>query len=102
MDQKRIKFLDNSNTVFSIIFIIEAILKIIAFGDTYFVANWNKFDFFVVSASLFDFVIEFGWIDMEGGQGLLILPKIARILRVLRVTRILRLAGKAKSLQSIL
>lgn len=64
MSQELINFLAFSNNVFSIIFIIEAILKIIAFGNTYFDANWNRFDFFVVSASIFDFIMEAEVIEM--------------------------------------
>jgi hypothetical protein len=85
-----------TNNVFTVIFIVEAILKIIAFGSTYLVNNWNKFDFFVVCASIFDVILEI--FEFDGGAALAVLPKIARVMRVLRVTRILRLAGKAKSL----
>ena len=38
-------------------FIFEAILKMIAYGSTYFSDAWNKFDFFVVMASIFDVVL---------------------------------------------
>mmetsp|Transcript_20712 Transcript_20712/g.31742 ORF Transcript_20712/g.31742 Transcript_20712/m.31742 type:complete len:83 (-) Transcript_20712:1422-1670(-) len=47
-----------SNIIFSIIFIIEAILKLIAFGDSYFENAWNKFDFFVVISSIFDLLLD--------------------------------------------
>jgi hypothetical protein len=43
-----------SNYVFTVIFIGEALLKLIAYGDTYFNNTWNQFDFFVVVASVFD------------------------------------------------
>ena len=46
--------LDISNYIFTVIFIVEAILKSIAYGDTYFNNTWNQFDFFVVAASIFD------------------------------------------------
>jgi len=85
-----------TNYIFTVIFIIEAILKIIAFGGSYLHNNWNRFDFFVVLASIFDIVLVV--FDFDGGAALSVLPKIARVMRVLRVTRILRLAGKAKSL----
>ena len=47
--------LEASNVVFTLVFIIECILKLIAYGKTYFQTGWNQFDFFVVSASIFDF-----------------------------------------------
>jgi hypothetical protein len=52
------KVIDYSNHVFTVTFLIEAILKFIAFGMTYFNNAWNKFDFFVVSASIGDVALE--------------------------------------------
>jgi hypothetical protein len=51
--------LDDINYVFTVIFIVEAILKLIAFGKRYYISNWNKFDFFVVCCSLLDFLLNF-------------------------------------------
>jgi hypothetical protein len=81
--------------IFTVIFLVEAILKIIAYGWSYFGTAWNKFDFFVVVASMLDFALEF--ID---GDILKDLPigNIAKVLRVLRVSRVLRLASKSKGL----
>ena len=43
------------NLVFTTIFIIECILKLLGFGlNGYFFSTWNKFDFFVVTCSLLD------------------------------------------------
>jgi len=58
------KGLGVSNTIFSFIFAVEATLKLIAYGRTYFDNSWNKFDFFVVSASVIDFILEM----MEGNS----------------------------------
>jgi hypothetical protein len=33
------------------------VLKMIAFGKSYFSNGWNKFDFFVVMAAIFDIVL---------------------------------------------
>lgn len=86
------RFLKMTNYIFAAIFIIEAILKLIAYGISYFYNSWNKFDFFVVAASILDLILE-----LLGGQsgGFL---NVTRVMRVLRVTRILRLAGRAKNL----
>jgi len=46
--------LDFTNYIFTVVFLVEAICKLIAFGKTYFNNSWNKFDFFVVCASIFD------------------------------------------------
>lgn len=40
------------NYGFSIIFIFEAIIKLIAFGSRYFRDAWNVFDFVIVVGSL--------------------------------------------------
>ena len=48
------KFMDTTNLIFTAVFIVEAILKLFAFGWSYYGPGWNKFDFFVVIASIFD------------------------------------------------
>jgi hypothetical protein len=90
------KMLDFSNYIFTAIFIVEASLKLVAFGRTYFKNAWNKFDFFVVVSSILDLVMSF--IGDSSLEFLAMGPQLARVLRVLRVTRILRLAGKAEGL----
>lgn len=88
-----------SNYIFSAIFFVEAVLKLIAFGRSYFRNSWNKFDCFVVVSSIFDVVLEIMGSSMSWlSAG----PQIARVMRVLRVTRVLRLFGKAKGLQAII
>lgn len=88
--------LDVTNYVFTGIFFVEAVLKLIAYGNSYFNSSWNKFDFFVVAASFLDVAMSvlgessFSWLSSA--------PQIARVMRVLRVARIIRLAGKAKNL----
>jgi len=47
-----------SNYIFTLIFFTEAVLKLVAFGSSYFKNGWNKFDFFVVVSSIFDVVLD--------------------------------------------
>jgi hypothetical protein len=61
-----------SNYVFALIFLVEACLKAVAYGKSYFRNAWNKFDFFVVSASIFDFLLEQA--DFQGGAFLTVGP----------------------------
>lgn len=99
--------MEMTNFVFTAIFIAEAILKLFAFGWSYFGTSWNKFDFFVVISSILDISLTF-YQDAEGGanQGgqerqqsaLSVAPQLARVLRVLRVSRVLRIAGHYKGL----
>lgn len=60
-------FIEFTNYIFTIIFIVEAILKLIAFGKSYFKNSWNKFDFFVVVASIFDVLLKFLEKVISGG-----------------------------------
>ena len=52
-------FLDLTNYIFTVIFIVEAALKLFAFGTAYFDTAWNRFDFFVVISSIFDVLLKF-------------------------------------------
>jgi hypothetical protein len=73
--------------VFSIIFTIEFIIKIIGLGCfQYFTDNWNKFDFVVVVGAWITLIME----EASGGEmNIGIFAKI-RILRLFRVSRLIR------------
>lgn len=94
--------MDITNIIFTIIFIIEAVLKLIAYGRTYFDNSWNNFDFFVVISSILDMILKL--LENIGGESnfLAVAPQLARVMRVMRVTRVVRLAGKDDGLQAIL
>ena len=72
-------------------FFLESSLKIVAMGfKAFWMSGWNKFDFFVVSASIGDILM--GFIFKGGGASFLrIGPQLARVVRVLRVSRLLKL-----------
>lgn len=92
--------LDTLNLVFTIIFIIECFLKIVANGfGGYFYYGWNKFDFFVVSSSIVDLVIKN---TNQTKVNFLKSFQIIRVLRVLRVTRVLRLVKSLRGLEKLL
>jgi len=92
-------FLRFSNYVFTVVFLLEAVLKLFVYRVTYFQTAWNKFDFFVVCASLFDLALEF--VDTEA-MGDLPIGNVAKVLRVLRVSRVLRLAQSSQELQALI
>jgi ABC-type multidrug transport system permease subunit len=56
--QSVLEFLRISNYVFTAVFLAEAILKLLAYDWSYFGTAWNKFDFFVVCASLLDIMMD--------------------------------------------
>jgi hypothetical protein len=92
--------LERVNLVFTTIFLLECILKLFAYGRTFFRNAWNNFDFIVVFSSLLDIVI--GLMDAGDLSFLRIGPQIGRVMRVLRVSRVIRLIGKNKGLSALI
>lgn len=89
--QKQRQILDTANIFFVVIFTIEMILKIIAYGFKYYWhVNWNKFDFVIVVMSLIA-------IDERFLQSHLNFNVTA--LRIIRVSRLLRMVKTSKSLR---
>lgn len=81
------------NYLFTIIFTLESILKILAYGKNYFRDNWNMFDFVVVVGTYAGILLgRFTSIDV-GAQ--------TSVIRAFRIMRIFRLVKKAKRLRVI-
>ena len=57
--------LDYLNLAFTLIFVAEAMIKILAFGVRYFKDSWNRFDFIIAFASLLSNILEFA-IGLDG------------------------------------
>jgi len=80
--------------IFTIIFTVEAIMKIIAWHLDYFREGWNQFDFFIVTVSAIELIVTI-FVDFN-------LLVIISLFRIFRIGRILRLAKRAaKSLRVI-
>ena len=92
-------FLSITNLIFTIIFIVEAALKITTFRLVYFSVAWNNFDFFVVTSSLLDLIVSY---TTDSKSDFLKSFQIIRVLRVLRVTRVLRLIKSLEGLEKLL
>ena len=88
------------NYIFTGIFIAECLLKLLAYGILgYFHSAWNRFDFFVVLASIADLIIN----KIDGIDAAFLKSfQIIRVLRVLRVTRVLRLVKALKGLEKLI
>ncbi|KAG6970072.1 hypothetical protein JG688_00005042 [Phytophthora aleatoria] len=82
------------NEIFAVIFTLEAVIKLTAFGWEYFEDQWNQFDFFVVLGTLLSVIVEL----FTGAS----VRSLAMLVRVFRVTRILRLVKASKSIRQIL
>ena len=81
------------NYIFSAIFGLEAILKIIAFGAAYFTDGWNRFDFTIVVFTAVSLILPlFTSVD---------LGTASTVVRVFRVGRALRLIKKAKIIRNL-
>lgn len=84
------------NLVLSVIYTIEAAIKIIGHRKFYFYRSWNVFDFVIVVAAWFGMII-----DMVNLKSF-IDPSILRCFRVFRVARILRIIQMAKGIRRLL
>jgi len=85
-----------ANYVFTVIYTLEAILKIIGTRKFYFYKSWNIFDFVIVV---------FAWLGIVMDNVMdnsVIDPSILRSFRVFRVARILRIIQMAKGIRRLL
>jgi hypothetical protein len=88
-----------ANYIFTGIFIAECCIKLLAYDLAYFHTGWNRFDFFVVVASILDIIIA----NIDGIDAAFLKSfQIIRVLRVLRVTRVLRLVKSLKGLEKLI
>ena len=92
--QTVIDITEYANFVFSIVFLLEAIFKLIAYGKRYFNDYWNVFDFVIVLGSLIFIVLKYGF-------RISLLSSATQVLRALRIGRIFKLFRNLKSLQII-
>jgi hypothetical protein len=86
-------FMFVTNSLFSTLFLLEAITKICAFGRFYFHEYWNRFDFFIVCCSIVAFVIRVN----GGGKA----AQAVSVLRILRMARIVKLLQEWKGLRAL-
>lgn len=90
--------LDIANWVFTIVFTVEAVLRIVAYGaGAYFKDPWYRFDFFVVLASVADVIVSFFDASLFRFGRVL-----SRVFRILRVGRVVRLAKKIDGLRTLM
>ncbi|XP_068444723.1 voltage-dependent T-type calcium channel subunit alpha-1H-like [Clinocottus analis] len=87
------------NYVFTVVFVIETILKLIAFGlRRFFKERWNQLDLAIVLLSIMGIALE----EIDLNASLPINPTIIRIMRVLRITRVLKLLKMATGMRALL
>ncbi|XP_056626060.1 voltage-dependent T-type calcium channel subunit alpha-1H [Triplophysa dalaica] len=97
------KYLDEGlkycNYVFTLVFVIEATLKLVAFGfRRFFKERWNQLDLAIVLLSIVGITLE----EIDLNASLPINPTIIRIMRVLRIARVLKLLKMATGMRALL
>ncbi|XP_075999196.1 voltage-dependent T-type calcium channel subunit alpha-1H-like [Genypterus blacodes] len=87
------------NYAFTFIFVIEALLKLVAFGlHRFFKDRWNQLDIAIVALSIMGIILE----ELKISTALPVNPTIIRIMRVLRIARVLKLLKMATGMRSLL
>ncbi|KAM6957186.1 voltage-dependent T-type calcium channel subunit alpha-1I-like [Aplochiton taeniatus] len=87
------------NYVFTSTFVLESVLKLIAFGfRRFFKERWNQLDLGIVLLSVMGITLE----EIEISAALPINPTIIRIMRVLRIARVLKLLKMATGMRALL
>ncbi|CAH6786609.1 Cacna1h [Phodopus roborovskii] len=87
------------NYVFTVVFVFEAALKLVAFGfRRFFKDRWNQLDLAIVLLSIMGIALE----EIEMNAALPINPTIIRIMRVLRIARVLKLLKMATGMRALL
>lgn len=86
------------NYFFTAVFILEAIMKLVALGfKIYLKDKWNQLDVGIVTLSVVGIVLE----ELET-KIIPINPTIMRVMRVLRIARVLKLLKMAKGIRALL
>ncbi|XP_070552787.1 sperm-specific sodium:proton exchanger-like [Ptychodera flava] len=70
------------NFVFCLVYVIEAVLKLLGLRKYYFYSYWNIFDFLIMLLSVIDIVL-----DLSLGNSASFNPNIFKVLRVFKVLR---------------
>ena len=86
----KLRLLGTLNEAFSFIFIVEAILKITAFGTGYFRDKWNRFDFGVVVGLVSGFIVKLTIDDQRLAASISSMVSLIRIGRLVRLVRFIK------------
>ena len=87
------------NLGFTFLFTIELIMKLIVYKKSFFLNNWNIFDFIIITSSVILALLNILTLtDIINVKSLSSLPIILRLFRIFRILRIFNRFGKLKSL----
>ena len=95
--------LEISNVVFTVIFFVEAVIKIVGLGwGQYWLSTWNKFDFVICTVSVIDIMFLYIATAIAGPKVVKVFRLgriISRLLKILRIGRTVRISGQVKALK---
>ncbi|KAL4169649.1 hypothetical protein KRP22_010567 [Phytophthora ramorum] len=87
------RILEYANLIFTVLFVLEATIKIVGLGNYYWKESWNIFDFVVAIGSCFGMI--YTWVDGNA------VGSSAAMIRGVRVLRLIRLIQTAPSLRQL-
>lgn len=90
------------NTCFTVIYVLELVSKLFAFGPSlYFASNWNRFDFLVTLITVVGDALLL-WVYFSGAKSNQTIGVISAVAPLLRLMRLLRLAKAFKDLRTLM
>ncbi|XP_065672374.1 sodium channel protein 1 brain isoform X5 [Hydra vulgaris] len=90
------RFLNRTNLIFTAIFSLELVLRLIVLRCHYFSNSWNIFDLVVVFLSVIGILIEYFEVTLSTS------PNIFRFARILRISRLLRYFNSGKGIRRLM
>jgi len=93
-DEGWTNFIQLSNYICSIIFILEFIAKYIAFLNDYWLFKWNHFDFYLVLTIVLDFILHMTSNSLSNIN--------LSFFRIFRIARLVRLVNFSRNLKAII
>ena len=88
------------NLIFTILFTIELILKLIVYKKSFFLNNWNIIDFIIIIIS--DILMILNILKLADATNINVLCSLPIILRLFRIFRLLRIFNQFKRLNSLI
>eukprot|EP00929_Paragymnodinium_shiwhaense_P102107 TRINITY_DN6529_c0_g1_i1.p1 TRINITY_DN6529_c0_g1~~TRINITY_DN6529_c0_g1_i1.p1 ORF type:complete len:837 (+),score=213.27 TRINITY_DN6529_c0_g1_i1:178-2688(+) len=100
-DASTMVFLGVAETVFSMIFLVELLIRILVWRLRFCCSLWNIFDTFVVMCSVIEECVKYG-IGGETGIGKLRLFRLMRVFKLARTLRIIRVLRAFRELRIVM
>ena len=90
MDQETERILFIISSSLTLIYNLEAIIKIVALQSKYFYDSWNRFDFLVVLVSDISFLLEVVFTSGIANETMLNVMRVFKAMRIMRMFSLMR------------